>query len=198
MGSPCVVLVPGFSRSARHTTVMAELCEERGWRAIPISTAPRALAPLYMSTARLRGIAHDLVRASAGNPMVVVGHSAGSAAGCFLVAMLRGASDVRGLVMVDGVDSPNGLIRRFLPSLESLRVSAVFADPSPCNRNGKLEAEIERFPWVHCVHVPGAGHGDFEGHGLPMYTRVCGDRSSPAVSQRFRDEVLRQVERVLA
>jgi hypothetical protein len=151
-----------------------------------------------MSTIHLRGIAREVARRSAGSPVAVVGHSAGSAAGCFLASTLRGASDVRGLVMVDGVDSPNGLIRRYLPSLEPLRVSAVFADPSPCNRHGKLEREIVAFPWVHCVHVPGAGHGDFEGHAVPIYSRVCGDRSTPAISRDFRDEVMRQVEWALA
>jgi len=151
-----------------------------------------------MSAPRLRGIARHITRTCSGAPVVVVGHSAGAAAGCFLALTLRSECDVRGLVMVDGVDSPNWLIRRYLPNLQSMRVSAVFADASPCNRNGKLEREIVGLPWVHSVHVPGAGHGDFEGHGLAIYIRVCGDRSTAEISREFREEVMRQVERTLA
>lgn len=198
MGSPHVVLLPGFSRQAEHTAAMADLCRERGWTAVPVTLAPRALAPIYMSTTRLRAVARDIVRSSSGSPVVVVGHSAGASAGCFISAFLRGKADVRGLVMADGVDSPNGLIRRYLPDLSSLRVSAVFADASPCNRNGKLENEIGAYPWVRYVHVLGARHGDFEGNGIAIYTRVCGDRSTPDTSRRFRDELVRQVEWVLA
>lgn len=193
MGPPHVILLPGFSRRAEHTALMAQLCRERGWIPLPVTLAPRALAPLYMSTTRLRAVARDIGRRSPGSPIVVVGHSAG----CFITAFLRGKADVRGLVMADGVDSPNGLIRRYLPELISLRVSAVFADPSPCNRNGKLESEIGAYPWVRCVHIPCAGHGDFEGNGIAIYTRACGDRSTPDTSRRFRDEVVCQVERVL-
>ena len=192
--SACVVLLPGFSRRAENLQVMSALCADQGWEPIPVTLAPRALAPLYMSRARLRHVSGDILRRCAGRPIVVVGHSAGGAAGCFIARCLAEAgADVRGLVLADGVDSPNGLIRQNLPELRGLRVSAVGAEPSPCNRHGRLGESLRAVPWVHRVDVPGAGHGDFEGHGIAIYRRACGDTSSEETSDRYRRAVVREV-----
>ena len=100
---------------------------------------------------------------------------------------------MRGLVLADGVDSPNGLIRQNLHQLRSLRVSAVGAEPSACNRHGRLGESLRALSWVHRVNVPGAGHGDFEGHGTAIYRRACGDTSSEETSDIYRRAVVREV-----
>ena len=41
--------------------------------------------------------------------------------------------DIRGVVYVDGVESPTGLIRRAWPMIGGLRVRALCAPPSRCN-----------------------------------------------------------------
>jgi dienelactone hydrolase len=131
-------------------------------------------------------------------PIVVVGHSAGAAAGVYITARLRDiGADVRGLVIVDGVDSPNHLIHRHLSELAGLRVAAVLAPPSPCNRQGLLAANLQDRPEVRIEIVPGAGHGDIEGAGVSMYRRVCKDFSSAETAARFRDRVRLSIEWVL-
>lgn len=195
---PQVVVLPGFSRRARDVEVFVEECSGHGWDVLALTLAPRVLAPLYMSTRRLRRIARTVAQRGVGRPIVIVGHSAGAAAGCFLARELaRGGSDVRGLVMADGVDSPNHLIAHTLPDLENLRVSAVLAPPSPCNRQGELARILSAFPWVSVSLVKGAGHGNFEGADVALYRRVCRDDSTAEVARGFRMRVREQIHRVL-
>ncbi len=123
--------------------------------------------------------------------MVIAGHSAGGAAGTYLAACLRGAgADVRGLVLIDGVDSPNHLIERALPTLIDLRITAVLAPPSPCNRHSLLEQWLADYPSVRVEVVPGAGHGDIEGAGIAVYRRMCQDTSDAQTADRFLAAVL--------
>ena len=65
-------------------------------------------------------------------PFVLVGHSAGAAAACFIARLLAEgeSTSLNGLVLIDGVSSPNHLIRRSLPFLASTPVAAVLAPPS--------------------------------------------------------------------
>lgn len=189
------VLLPGFTRQPEDLAVFAEVCRETGWRVISPSLAPRALPFLYMLPTRLRRIASSIAKDSGELPIVLVGHSAGASAACFLAKELVTAGcHVRGVVLVDGVDSPNHLIRRYLPSVRGVRVAAVFAPPSPCNRNGMLAQDITAYPWVRSELVPGAGHGDFEGDGIGIYRRMCKDTSTPQVAQDFRATVLASME----
>jgi dienelactone hydrolase len=151
-----------------------------------------------MFPSHLRAIADSMRLQAAGAPIVIVGHSAGAAAGVYITARLRYlGADVRGLVIVDGVDSPNHLIRRNLSKLSGLRIAAVLAPPSPCNRQGLLATDLREQPEVRVEIVPGAGHGDIEGAGISMYRRVCKDSSSAETAARFRDRVRASVEWVL-
>lgn len=198
MRRPHVIVLPGFSRRARDVDVFVGECSGWGWDVHALTLAPPVLAPLYMSTRRLRRIARSVAQNCAEKPIVIVGHSAGAAAGCFLACELAHAgSDVRGLVMADGVDSPNHLIARTLPDLEGLRVSAVLAPPSPCNRQGELARMLSAVPWVRASLVDGAGHGNFEGADIPLYRRVCRDDSTAEVARGFRQRVREDIRWVL-
>lgn len=198
MSRPQVIVLPGFSRRARDVGVFVEECSGYGWDVQALTLAPPVLAPLYMSTRRLRRIARTVAEQCADKPIVLVGHSAGAAAGCFLARELAiGGSDVQGIVMADGVDSPNHLIAHTLPDLEDLRVSAVLAPPSRCNRQGGLARLLSTFPWVRVSLVDGAGHGNFEGVDAAIYRRVCRDRSTADVALGFRQRVREDIGWVL-
>lgn len=190
-----VIALPGFTRGPEHLGRLAQACEDAGWSCVRPLLAPRWLPVLYMDRRRLQGIATRILAEESGLPLVIVGHSAGAAAGCYLArVLLAQGADVRGVVLVDGVDSPSHLIRRSLPHLRGLRVAAVLAPPSPCNRQGALAAYLRDVPWVRVDVVEGAGHGDIEGAGVPIYRRACGDASDEATADRVLDAVLAAID----
>ena len=196
-----VIALPGFTRGPEHLARFADACAERGWSCVRPILAPRWMPALYMDRRRLQSLARALVREGLTGPVVVAGHSAGAAAGCYLATVLgargfgvRGVGvrgvGVRGVVLIDGVDSPNGLIRRSLPHLANQRIAAVFAPPSPCNRHGALQRYLADRPGIRSELVEGAGHGDIEGARLTVYRRACGDASDAPTADRFLDAVL--------
>ncbi len=199
MPSPLVVVaLPGFTRSPKHLIRLAQACERVGWTCVRPDLAPRWLPVLYLDRRRLQRLAARLQERTSGSPLVLAGHSAGASAACYLAALLvaRGAQ-VRGVVLIDGVDSPNHLIERSLPHLRGQRIAAVLAPPSPCNRDGALATHLldlpqERVeaPEVRVELVAGAGHGDIEGAGIGVYRRACGDTSDEATAGRFLDAVV--------
>jgi len=176
-----VVALHGFTRSPRHLAAFAQACQASEWNCLCPALAPRWFPVLMNDRRHLTSVAKRL--ATSGRlmgPVVIVGHSAGAAAGSWIAPKLIDAGvEVRGLVYVDGNDSPNHLIERAWPMLESVPVRAVMAPPSPCNRDGRLAAWLaERRPG--CVQViDGAGHGDFEMASHAVYRRACGDSSGP-------------------
>lgn len=172
-----VVALHGFTRSPRHLDRLARTVNAAGLPCVRPALAPRWMPALYMSRSHLRGIARRLVDGGI-TSAVLVGHSAGASAACYLAEYLRRIGvEVRGVVLVDGVDSPNHLIASSLPTLDDVPVRAVLAPPSPCNRNGALERYLTDHPSVHVTVVAGAGHGDIEGAGIPVYRRACADTS---------------------
>ncbi len=184
-----VVALPGFTRGPSHLDRLARAVNDVGLRCVRPALAPRWLPVLYMSRSRLRDVARRLIDGGV-TSAVIVGHSAGAAAGTYLAAYLRHIGvDVRGLVLVDGVDSPNHLIASTLPELGDLPVAAILAPPSPCNRNGALQRFLLDVPGVQVAVIDGAGHGDIEGAGRGIYRRACGDTSDADTA----DEVLRAV-----
>jgi len=193
-----VVALPGFTRGPQHLQRFADACRSRGYDCTPTALAPRWLPVLYMNRRHLRSVAERL-HASINGPMVIAGHSAGAAAGTYLASYLasRGAA-VRGLVLIDGVDSPNHLIAENLGSLSGMPVRAVLAPPSPCNRSGALEEFLAAYPWVDVTVVPGAGHGDIEGAGIGVYRRACRDSSDQATADHFLAAVLEAVASMAA
>jgi hypothetical protein len=131
----------------------------------------------------LTTVASRLAQGLPSGPVVVVGHSAGAAAGAWIAgALIDDGVDVRRMVMVDGVESPAGLIRRAWPRLEAVDVVDITGEPSPCNRQGALVdwlAQQERPSVV--IPIPGAGHGDIEVERSLVYRWACGDDSSDEV-----------------
>lgn len=188
--TPLVIALPGFTRGPRHLERLAAACNAAGLDCVRPELAPRWLPVLYMDQRRLRGIAERLTGRAGGRPIVVAGHSAGAAAGAYLaVEMQRRHADVRGLVLIDGVDSPTHLIERHLPELAG-RVAAVLAPASPCNRSGALERYLADRPEVRVRVIDGAGHGDIEGPGIGIYRRACGDASDEATAAQFLSAVI--------
>lgn len=151
------------------------------------------------SRRHLDGVGARLAPRLAGHPVVVVGHSAGAAAGAWLgTRWVDQGVDVRGIVMVDGNDSPNGLIESSWPSLDGVAVRGVLAPPSPCNREGRLERFLEERRPGCTVVIPGSGHGDIEQVESAVYRWACRDTSTADVRRTVLTAVLDTVDDLLA
>lgn len=175
-----VIALHGFTRGPQHLSALADACSSRGWSCIRPQVAPRWLSVQMNSRRHLDGLAAELARASAGQPVVIAGHSAGAAAGSWIaMRLLEAGIDLRGLVYIDGNDSPNHLLEKAWPSLEAVPIRAVLAPPSPCNRQGRLAVYLDVHRPGSYVVIPGSGHGDIEIHESAVYRRACGDDSSP-------------------
>ncbi len=161
--------------------------------------APRFLPVLMNSRSHLDHIADRLTDSGRmTGPVVIVGHSAGAAAGSWIAPRLvEGGVDVCGLVYVDGNDSPNHLIEKAWPRLESLPIRAVMAPPSPCNRDGQLTQLLESRRPGSVEIIPGAGHGDIEMLGAAVYRRVCKDTTGVEEWHVVQAAVVRAIEWIL-
>lgn len=187
-----VLALHGFTRGPQHLAAFGEACEQQGWVCVRPSLAPRWLPILMNDRRHLTRIAGRL--AASGRltgSVVIVGHSAGAAAGTWITpTLVRSGIDVAGLVYVDGNDSPNHLIERAWPDLTEIPVRAVMAPPSPCNRQGRLTRFLEQRRPGNVTVVAGAGHGDLEMTGAAIYRRTCGDLSGPAQWHEVQQAVL--------
>lgn len=174
-----VVALHGFTRGPEHLNALAGACAERGWASVRPRLAP-SWAPVLMNSRRhLCIVAERLAPRLSGHPVVVVGHSAGAAAGSWLAARWAAEGlDLRGIVMVDGNDSPNGLIMASWPALEGLGVRGVLAPPGPCNRDGRLQRFLDEKRPGSTVVIPGSGHGDIEQDDSAVYRWACRDAST--------------------
>lgn len=190
-----VVLLHGFTRSPEHLGLVSSACVALGVR-----TLRPALGSLWWPTstnnaAHLDRVGVSLLRHLAPGPVVVVGHSAGAAAGAWLTAGLRAAgAAIPALVMADGVESPSGLIRRAWPRLAGVTVRAVCAPPSRCNRHGALASWLAAQDGdVEVETIEGSGHGDIEGPSQAIYRWACGDDANQPVGERVRAAVMTRV-----
>jgi len=97
---------------------------------------------------------------------------------------------VRGLVYVDGNDSPNHLIERAWLELTDIPIQAVMAPPGPCNRDGQLTRFLKTQRPGSVEIINGAGHGDIEMLGARVYLWACGDVGNPATWLALQSSVL--------
>ncbi len=194
-----VVALHGFTRQPRHLAAFSEACQRRGWDCVRPALAPRWFPVLMNDRRHLTRVVERLVRSGRlTGRVVVVGHSAGAAAGSWMTPVLAESGvDVRGLVYVDGNDSPNHLIERAWPRLANVPIRAIAAPPSPCNRQGRLSDFLEQRRPGCVVVVPGSGHGDIEMLGAEVYRRMCGDTSRASQWRAVQGAVLDAVTDVL-
>ena len=185
------LLVHGFTRSPERLQALTDRLADEGLTVI----RPRlgALSPrTAMSRASALASIVDGIRRIGLDPAlrwVVIGHSAGAAAGTWMAAELIGRGvDMRGLVYADGVESPTRLIAGAWSQVAHLPVFDVCAEPSRCNRQGGLADWLRpRREGVFGVLVPGGGHGDVEGRQLAIYRWACGDRSPESTRETVLD-----------
>jgi pimeloyl-ACP methyl ester carboxylesterase len=191
-----VVALHGFTRGPEHLTAFSEACQRRGWSCLRPALAPRWLPVLMNERRHLGHVARRLVASGhLGGPVVIVGHSAGSAAGSWIAPLLiKDGVDVRGLVFVDGNDSPNHLIEKAWPEIRGLGIRAVMAPPSPCNRQGRLTDFLRERGESNVVVIPGAGHGDLEMSGAVVYRRACGDASDRSAWHAVQEATLDAID----
>jgi len=192
--STCVIALHGFTRGPQHLAALARACEQQGWSCIRPQVAPRWFSVRMNSRHRLDELAAELIRACAGEQVVIAGHSAGAASGSWIaMRLLEAGIDLRGLVYIDGNDSPNHLLEKAWPSLEALPIRAVLAPPSPCNRQGRLQGFLDRHRPGSSVVVEGSGHGDIEQTDSAIYRRACGDHSTPVTKSAVLAAVIEAI-----
>ena len=186
------VLLHGFTRGPRDLRVLSSALTRHGIATVRPSLSAWDWLHGINNSRYLTTVAARISRGLPAGPVVVVGHSAGAAAGAWIAAELVARSvAVRRLVMVDGVESPAHLVRRAWPRLESVDIVDVCAPPSRCNRNGELAdwlAAQDRA--VRLLTVDGSGHGDIEVVPSPIYSWACGDDSTDETKQRVLHTVV--------
>jgi pimeloyl-ACP methyl ester carboxylesterase len=189
---PAVLALHGFTRGPQHLVAFSEACERRGLRCIRPSLAPRWFPIMISNRRHLTSLARRLVvSGQISEDTVIVGHSAGAAAGAWLAPILRNAGvHVAGVVFVEGNDSPNHLIQLSWQSLRDLPVRAVMAPPNPCNKEGELAVFLNQHRPGSVLIVPGSGHGDIEMSGAGIYRRICHDASGPNEWRTVQQTVL--------
>lgn len=177
-----VVALHGFTRAPAHLDRLAKGCTRAGLACVRPTLAP-ILDPMRIGRPRsIERIADRLAHAIQDfeRPVVLLGHSAGAASACWIARTWKQAGvdlTVAGLVLVDGVDGVSRLIERSIEEVEGLPMTALTADPGPCNRHGALARflDLER-PGV-TVRIVGASHGDIEGESRWIYRLACRERS---------------------
>lgn len=134
-----------------------------------------------------------------GQPLAIVGHSAGAAAGACLAAhLIETGVEVSGLVFVDGVESPTRHVSNAWSSISACDLRVVAAPASPCNRNGELVRWLTpRMVGEFGVEVAGSGHGDIEGEPHRVYRLACRDHSSDETRARVMHHVVAATLRVV-
>lgn len=165
-----VVLFAGFTRPASALDALATELQRAGF----VTEQPvlcRRWWPLdYMSKRRQQSVAHSLRARFPSATFLLVGHSAGAAAACGVAEFLGPA--VRGLVFIDGVDSPRRGIERYLSGSHAPIVALCGAAGS-CNRHGALCDHLAGMTGIAVVPNPWMPHGAIEPPGTVVYERAC-------------------------
>jgi pimeloyl-ACP methyl ester carboxylesterase len=198
-----VVLLHGFARRPRALDDLADRCSALDADVVRPHLSAWWWPTCTNNTRHLDRIAMRVRAERDDGPVVVVGHSAGAAAGAWIAARLVDAHvHVGALVLVDGVESPVRSISRAWPRLAGVPVTAVVGPPGPCNRQQALgrwfmSSDASAGPVVDVVELPAMGHGDIEGVGVGVYVRLCGDDPAAPSREVLMALVLDAVERGL-
>lgn len=194
------MLMHGFGRRPHHLDGVTAHLTSMGARVLRPSLSAWWWPTCTNNTRYLDRVARAVAGPCGEGPVVVLGHSAGAAAGAWVAARLvEDGCDVRTLVLIDGVESPVRAISRSWSGLQGVPVVAICGDPGPCNRRGALGEWLGQHhadhPRLEIRRLPGMGHGDVEGAGIGIYVRVC--RDDPRAPQRGRlmEEIERAVDR---
>ncbi len=159
-----VVLTTGLRSFDRYARTVQRLADNRAFLA-ELAVALRTAAPP--------------VPTSAGDPFLVVGHSAGAEAAAFVAARLARRAPVAGAVLLDPVRSLRGhnlpVALRTLASA-NVPVRLVAAPPSICNAHGSGVACARTIlPGFLGVEVRQGSHADAEGRSSDRLAQlVCG------------------------
>lgn len=186
-GPHWAVLLHGFTRGGKHLGTLAQALAARGVSSVRPDLGSLNWFRSVNDGRYLHRVAGEL-RAVVGPGAVIVGHSAGAAAGAYLAPRLI---DCAGVVFVDGVENPTHHIERNWAALTGMPLIAVCAPPSACNRRGLLAQQLVRwgFTGTGCV-VAGAGHGDIEDGDPAIYRIACGSSSSAETKDLVRELVV--------
>ena len=150
------------------------------------------------SKRHLDSVARQLIPKCSDDQVIIVGHSAGAAAGSWIARRLLKANiNLIGIIMVDGNDSPNKLIEQSWSDLSNLPVIGVLAPPSPCNRQGRLEQFLKNHDAEEIHIIDHSGHGDIEMTDSKMYARVCGDESTQQTKTLVLHTTIQAIESLL-
>lgn len=186
-----VALFAGFTRPHTALNSLAISLRDAGFATEQPEICRRWWPLDYLSEHRQRMVA---MRLRTGHPravFILVGHSAGAAAACGVARFLGSA--VRGIVSVDGVDSPTRSIRSTLSNLSAPFVALCGASSS-CNRHGALCRELSGRPGVQVLDCSWMPHGAVEPPGTVLYERVCGGQVTLAQHERAINEVVAAVK----
>lgn len=208
--SATVIAMHGFTRAPIHLTALAHACATAGLACIRPALAPRWAPVLMARPTHLDDAADGLIGnlETLPSPVVVVGHSAGAAAACWIAARwsrqstgpddLTAGPRVAGIVLVDGVEAVTGLIRRSLPDLADVPMTALTADPGPCNRHGALARFLEEARPGVVVRLPGSCHGDIEGEDRAIYRLACREQSTERMRRQVIDRTVETALRMIS
>jgi len=215
-GRGTVVLLHGFSRSPEDLADIAAMCRSLGADVVAPHLSAWWWPTSTNNTRHLTRIARQIAEGASGGakradrpqpqatgPIVLIGHSAGGAAGAWITAALvRAGADVSMLVLVDPVESPVRSIRRSWSALQHVAITAIIGAPSACNRKGAFgrwlsEQRHDRVPALEVIELPAMGHGDIEGVGIGLYVRLCGDDPAAPWRAALLDIVRQAAERGL-
>lgn len=194
-----VIALHGFTRRGRHLQRLAEhLVAEDLTVLRPTLRSlwwPRSMnrRPVVAELADRLGPVFD------GQPIAIVGHSAGAAAGaCLAARLIEAGTEVSGLVFVDGVESPTRHVANAWSSIRACDLRVVAAPPSPCNRHGELVRWlVPRMVGPFGIEIAHSGHGDVEGESHRVYRLACRERSTDETRARVMHHVVAATLRVI-
>lgn len=181
-GAPLAVLQHGFTRTPRALDGLAGCLADRGISSVRPWLRSLRRADGFNDPGHLAELGREISAAAAGRALIGIGHSAGAAA---VVHMAAESGRFRGLLLIDGVDSPWRPMSRGLSALADVPILVVAGEPSPCNRHGEAIGLLAaRRPGALGVRITGGGHGDIERvrvgrRARAVYRLACQDRSGP-------------------